>query len=157
MKRQLLIFITMMLSMAIHAGDVLYAEVSGTTMTLKCGDSVPADAIKYDGSDYWNGFRETITSAIVDESCASYTGTKLSWLFGKCINLQSIDGLSNLNTANATNMANIFHFLTSSLRILSTIPFTSTGSPAHPFAGSVESSPYLNWMILPPEVLTVPS
>ena len=46
---------------------------------------------------------------------------------------------------------------TSSLRILSTIPLTSTGSPNALFVGSVLSSPYWNWMILPPVDLTVPS
>ena len=99
----------MMLAMGVQAGEVLYAEVDGTNMTLKCGDAAPEGTQKYDGSDTWNlSFCKTITTATIDESCASYTGTTLALLFGNCSQLETITGLSNLNTANVTDMIGVF-------------------------------------------------
>ena len=40
MKKHLVLLVVMMLSMGVQAGEVLYAEVDGANMTLKCGDSV---------------------------------------------------------------------------------------------------------------------
>ena len=109
MKKQLLLLVTMMLSMGLQAGEVLYAEVDGTNMTLKCGDSAPEGTQKYDGGETWNlSFCKTITTATIDESCASYTGTTLALLFNYCIQLETITGLNNLNTANVTSMFGMF-------------------------------------------------
>lgn len=90
--------------------QALYAVISGETMTLKCGDpSTEAGSVTYDGYDTWNtSFKNTITTAIVDESCQNYTGTTLSGLFYECKNLTTISGLDYLNTENVTNMDHIF-------------------------------------------------
>ena len=107
--------------------QALYAVVSGTTMTLKCGDpSSEAGSFTYNDWSSWNNsFRNTITNVVVDASCQNYTGTTLSVLFYKCENLTTITGLDNLNTENVTNMENIFgscYALTSvDVRLLTTI------------------------------------
>lgn len=90
--------------------QALYAVISGETMTLKCGDpSTEAGSVTYDGYYTWNtSFKNTITTAIVDESCQNYTGTTLSGLFYECKNLTTISGLDYLNTENVTNMDHIF-------------------------------------------------
>ncbi len=92
------------------AGDVLYAEVSGTTMTLKCADTAPSGTTQYDGSNYnWNqSFRETITTIVVDGSCANYTGTTTKNLFSSYQKVTAISGLANLNTASVTDMSFMF-------------------------------------------------
>ena len=100
----------MMLAMGVQAGELLYAEVDGTNMTLKCGDAAPEGTQKYDGSDTWNlSFCKTITTATIDESCASHTGTTLALLFSNCYQLEAITGLNNLNTANVTRMVAMFY------------------------------------------------
>ena len=109
MKKHLVLLVVMMLSMGVQAGEVLYAEVDGANMTLKCGDSAPDGTFKYTGSDEWSrSLSSTITTVTVDASCTSYTGTSLASLFHGFGKLESIIGLSNLNTANVTSMKAMF-------------------------------------------------
>ena len=103
----------MMLSMGAQAGNVLYAEIDGTSMTLKCGDSAPETSDVYiatfHGHMDWNeSYQRTITSVTIDASCQNYTGTTLAWLFGYCWKLKTITDLSNLNTANVSDMRSMF-------------------------------------------------
>ncbi len=117
MKKHLVLLVVMMLSIGVQAGEVLYAEVDGTNMTLKCDDSAPDGTAKYTGSDEWSrSFCNAITTVTIDASCSSYTGTTLAWLFDNFSQLENIIDLSNLNTANVTSMRTMFgacHALTS--------------------------------------------
>lgn len=109
MKKHFVLFVIMMLSMGVQAGEVLYAEIDGTNMTLKCGDSAPDGTAKYTSSDEWSrSFCNTITTVTIDASCSSYTGTTLAWLFDNFSQLENIIDLSNLNTANVTSMRAMF-------------------------------------------------
>lgn len=113
MKQLLLLVTMMMLSMGAQAGNVLYAEIDGTSMTLKCGDSAPETSDVYiatfHGHMEWNeSYQRTITSVTIDASCQNYTGTTLAWLFGYCWKLKTITDLSNLNTANVSDMSSMF-------------------------------------------------
>ena len=110
--KKLLSFLTILtLSTGVQAGEVLYAEIDGTDMTLKCGDSAPEGTFKYEDGLTWNAsFSKTITTATIDASCASYTGTTLAMLFYYCEKLKTITGLSNLNTANVTDMSGMFAY-----------------------------------------------
>ena len=111
MKKQLLILLIVMLPKVVQAGEVLYAEIDGTNMTLKCGDTAPEGTFKYDDSHPWNlSFSKTITTATIDTSCNSYTGTTLAMLFYYCEKLETITGLSNLNTASVTDMSGMFSY-----------------------------------------------
>lgn len=109
---------------AVSAANVLYAVVDDTNMTLKCGEEskMPDGAVKYDETVGWNSyFCKIITSATIDASCAAYTGSTLSSLFDGCENMASITGLHNLNTANVTDMSNMFYGCSS----LTTLNLTS--------------------------------
>lgn len=109
MKKQLLLLVIMMLSMGAQAGEVLYAEIDGTNMSLKCGESAPDGTAKYTGSDEWSrSFSNTITTATIDASCTSYSGTTLAWLFCGFTQLETITSLNNLNTTNVTSMMAMF-------------------------------------------------
>lgn len=91
------------------AGDVLYAEVSGTTLTLKCGDSAPAGTTQFTAASDWSSaFSSTITTAVIDASCASFTGTSLGYLFYSFDHLVTITGLSNLRTNDVTDLRYMF-------------------------------------------------
>ncbi len=112
MKIFFIFLVIVMLPKVVQAGEVLYAEINGTNMTLKCGDSAPEGTFKYDVDDLpWNlSFSKTITTATIDTSCNSYTGTTLAMLFSNCEKLETITGLSNLNTANVTDMGGMFAY-----------------------------------------------
>ena len=111
---KLILLVSMMiLSMGAQAGNVLYAEIDGTSMTLKCGDSAPETTdvyiVTFHGHMNWNeSYQRTITSVTIDASCQNYTGTTLAWLFGNCWKLKTITDLSNLNTANVSDMSSMF-------------------------------------------------
>lgn len=112
-RRALVLALTLIAALTVQtawAGDVLYAEVSGTAMTLKCADTAPSGTTQYDGSNYnWNqSFRETITTIVVDGSCANYTGTTTKNLFSSYQKVTAISGLANLNTASVTDMSFMF-------------------------------------------------
>ncbi len=73
MKKHLVLLVVMMLSIGVQAGEVLYAEIDGTNMTLKCGDSAPDGTAKYTGSDEWSrSFRNAITTVTIDASCVNH-------------------------------------------------------------------------------------
>ena len=117
MKKHLVLLVVLMLSMGVQAGEVLYADVDGANMTLKCGYSAPDGTVIYTGSGEWSrSFSNTITKVTIDASCTSYTGTTLAFLFSEFNKLEAIIGLSNLNTANVSSMEAMFlscHALTS--------------------------------------------
>ena len=90
-----------------QAGDVLYAVKDGDNMILKCGDSAPESSCVYNGTTGWMTNRY-FTSATIDASCQSYSGNTLAYLFVDCNELQTVTGLSNLNTASTTSMEGMF-------------------------------------------------
>lgn len=113
MKTRILMLLAVLMLTAVgaKADDVLVAEVSGTTMTLKCVDyyNQPEGSYYFNASDSWStAFRATITKAVIDESCKNYKKTSLGNLFKDCAALETIEGLENLNTSKVTNMENIF-------------------------------------------------
>ena len=106
------------------AYDDLYAEVSsdGKAMTLKCTTTssattnASAGRYKYKfirsgfnwASEFTTDSKSAITTVNVDASCANYTGTNLEELFSFFTSLTTINGLSNLRTANVKRMNNMF-------------------------------------------------
>jgi surface protein len=94
----------------------LYAKISNsapTAMTLVCATSMPSESgytfTKYDGNGaYWNDdFNGTVLSITTDVSCRNYDGSSLGYFIYNFKELTSVD-VSNLNTANVTNMECMF-------------------------------------------------
>jgi surface protein len=120
MKKTRLLFTAFALLMsatAAMADNVLYAEFSdedddGTkeTMTLKYGDSNEYYFTGTRWEDFTDALKKTITMIDVDKSCKYFTGTSLQSLFYDFINVTAINNLKNLNTANVTNMKNLFFY-----------------------------------------------
>ena len=65
--------------------------------------SIPAWAGTYNES------KSSITSVVFDSSFKDYKPTSTSKWFYKCTNLKNIEGISNLNTENVTNMYCMFY------------------------------------------------
>ena len=104
-----LLAVSLMTATVAQAGNVLYAEVDGKTMTLKCGDSPPEGSYVYDGTTGWKwGNCYDATTAIIDASCQSYSGNTLDYLFCDGQKLETITGLGNLNTSSVTSMEGMF-------------------------------------------------
>lgn len=62
-----------------------------------------------DASPAWYGDRKSITTAWFDDSFANYANlTSTAYWFNGCSHLSTITGISNLKTANVTNMNNMF-------------------------------------------------
>ena len=109
--RIMLLAVLMASAAGAKADNWLYAEVSGTTVTIKCCDysAIPDGAITFNSSTSWNSsFRETVTTAVIDGSCSNFDRTSLSNLFMDCSVLETITGLENLNTSNVEWMDNMF-------------------------------------------------
>lgn len=112
--KKLFLFITMMLSMTAQADDVLYALVSGddTSIVLMCGNSVPENngtgPYAYDILNSSYSPAGNVRTLTVDISCQNYTGTTLRGLFSNFAYLETINGLSNLNTSHVTDMSLMF-------------------------------------------------
>ncbi len=94
-----------------------YAWLDGTTLRF-C-----YDALRYmhEGTTYpipWEGEHPgwwendvygDITEVVFEQSFANYYElTNASWMFSGCENLKSIDGMSNFNTSNVTDMSYMF-------------------------------------------------
>lgn len=111
-KRFSLIILMALLSMGVQAGDVLYGEIDGTNMIVKCGDFAPEGSVLLRSweSKVSISIRKSITSVTIDTSCTSYTGTSLDHLFAEFEKLKTITGLSNLNTTNVTSTAYMFYY-----------------------------------------------
>ena len=88
----------------------LYAVIDGTKMTLKASKTSISKATKYDPDTYWwtQSFSKTVTTAVIDATCKNYSGSSLDNLFYYCTKLESISGLSNLNTSGITSMEDMF-------------------------------------------------
>lgn len=113
MKTRILMLLAVLMVSAVgaKADNWLYAEVSGTTVTIKCCEytAIPDGAIKFNATDTWNSsFRETVTTAVIDESCQNFNRTSLKSLFRRCEVLENITGLENLNTSSVTDMRYMF-------------------------------------------------
>ena len=91
------------------ADNVLYAILDEYTMTLMFGEK-PNGAYVYDAknSNWSNDFRFGIYTAVIDASCRNFDGNSTRYLFYNFKNISSIEGLSNLNTENVTQMRNMF-------------------------------------------------
>ena len=91
------------------ADNVLYATVDGNTMTLMFGEK-PDGAYVHDASNsnWATSFKYGIFTAVIDASCRNFDGNSTRYLFYKFGNISSIEGLSNLNTENVTQMDNMF-------------------------------------------------
>ena len=101
-----------MLAMTAKAATYsLYAVIDGTTMTLKASTKSIKGATKYDPDTYWwtQSFSKTVTTAVIDATCKNYSGSSLDNLFYYCTKLESISGLSNLNTSGITSMKDMFY------------------------------------------------
>lgn len=114
MKKKLMLLLMVMLAMTAKA-DVyyLYAVVDGTELTIKAArigySFVPKGGVLFQKENSWNStFRDNVTTAVIDASCKNYDGSKLDYLFYRCSKLETISGLSNLNTSNVTTMEDMF-------------------------------------------------
>ena len=114
MKKKLMLLLMVMLAMTAKA-DVyyLYAVVDGTELTIKAArigyTFVPKGGVLFQKENSWNStFRDNVTTAVIDASCKNYDGSKLDYLFYRCSKLETISGLSNLNTSNVTTMEDMF-------------------------------------------------
>ena len=114
MKKKLMLLLMVMLAMTAKA-DVyyLYAVVDGTELTIKAArigyTVVPKGGVLFQKENSWNStFRDNVTTAVIDASCKNYDGSKLDYLFYRCSKLETISGLSNLNTSNVTTMEDMF-------------------------------------------------
>lgn len=89
---------------------VLYAVVSGSDMTLKCGMVEPG-AYGFNTYESWaSSFRGSIKHITIDESCRNFNNTSLKCLFNRCSNLEDISGIENLNTENVTVISRLFAY-----------------------------------------------
>ena len=114
MKKKLMLLLMVMLAMTAKA-DVyyLYAVVDGTELTINAArigyTVVPKGGVLFQKENSWNStFRDNVTTAVIDASCKNYDGSKLDYLFYRCSKLETISGLSNLNTSNVTTMEDMF-------------------------------------------------
>ena len=115
MKKKLMLLLMVMLAMTAKA-DVyyLYAVVDGTELTIKAArigyTFVPKGGVLFQKENSWNStFRDNVTTAVIDASCKNYDGSKLDYLFYRCSKLETISGLSNLNTSYVTTMEYMFY------------------------------------------------
>ena len=89
---------------------VLYAVVSGSDMTLKCGMVEPG-AYAYNTYESWaSSFRGSVKHITIDESCRNFKNTSLKCLFNRYSNLEDISGIENLNTENVTVISRLFAY-----------------------------------------------
>lgn len=88
---------------------VLYAEFSTDykTMTIKYGEA-PSGAETYTNGNSWTNVTYKTVNIIVDGSCASYDGTRMNHLFYDFPLLETISGLTNLNTNSVESMRSMF-------------------------------------------------
>lgn len=85
----------------------LCATMSGTAMTVSYAQA-PTVAARYTvGTGFGNAFK-TATSITLDATCANFVTTSLACLFKGFSAATSITGLENLNTANVTDMDDVF-------------------------------------------------
>lgn len=96
-----------------------YAVYNGTdTLTFKCDAYMPSEnAWDVSNTNYtsntsvpWYSNRNNITKVVFDPSFADARPTSTAMWFNKCYNLTAIEGISNLNTSEVTNMANMFEY-----------------------------------------------
>lgn len=83
------------------------------TMTLQFLPyiSMPDDCCRYDGTNSWNSsFCHDVLTCVIDESCQNYAGTTLSNLFYDCYRMTTINGMTNLRTADVTDMSYMFAY-----------------------------------------------
>ena len=113
MKTKKLIFALLGLllatSLSADPTKVLYAEFSTDykTMTIKYGEA-PSGAETYTNGNSWTNVTYKTVNIIVDGSCASYDGTRMNHLFYDFPLLETISGLTNLNTSSVESMRSMF-------------------------------------------------
>ncbi len=96
-------------SLSADPTKVLYAEFSTDykTMTIKYGEA-PSGAETYTNGNSWTNVTYKTVNIIVDGSCASYDGTRMNHLFYDFPLLETISGLTNLNTSSVESMRSMF-------------------------------------------------
>ena len=96
-----------------------YANLSGNTLTFyyddkaasRLGTLFPVEFNSgYMQMPSWYGVRSRVNTVVFDESFAAYHPTSTSCWFYNCSNLQSIEGIENLNTEDVTSMNAMFRF-----------------------------------------------
>ena len=97
---------------------IAYAVFDSTTgtLTFKYDNNKPADAyLMNTGTNFpgWNEKRDKIKKVVFDPSFAGARPTSCYGWFAPCRNLADIEGISNLNTENVTDMSYMFSNCTS--------------------------------------------
>ena len=97
---------------------IAYAVLDSTTgtLTFKYDNNKPADAyLMNTGTNFpgWNEKRDNIKKVVFDPSFAGARPTSCYGWFAPCRNLADIEGISNLNTENVTDMSYMFSNCTS--------------------------------------------
>ena len=111
MKQKLLTLFAALLTLATTtanaANEVLYATVSGSTMTINCGNSAPSGSYKFTAYYGFDGITKgNITT--VNITCINYTGGNLANIFQNYTKLEKVTGLSYLLTSNTTDTSCMF-------------------------------------------------
>ena len=98
--------------------DVPYALFNSETKTLTLGyDKIlPQGAVEIEpeeiNSNNWIGYgvatADEVVKVKIGESFSKYQPTKCSFWFNDCVNLIEIDGLTNINAVDVTNMKSMF-------------------------------------------------
>ena len=86
-------------------------DSSTGTLTFKYDNSKPADAYLMNTGIYypdWYDNGEDINNVVFDPSFAGARPTSCCGWFASCRNLADIEGISNLNTENVTDMRSMF-------------------------------------------------
>ena len=91
-------------------------DSSTGTLTFKYDNSKPADAYLMNTGTHvpgWNEKKDKIKKVVFDPSFAGTRPTSCHGWFASCRNLADIEGISNLNTENVTNMRLMFQYCAS--------------------------------------------
>ena len=107
--------IVMLFSLPANAqGTVGYAELKGSTLTFKGGESVPTGAFalntgNYNPGWYANDIKGSVTKVVFDESFKDVRPTSCYKWFCDFSQLTKIEGIENLNTEDVTDMSVMFY------------------------------------------------
>lgn len=104
--RTALMLVLIFCSSAVWAEKQMYVRITGSTMTFYYDENMTDG--DYYGSNY-DGIEEgNITRVIFDSSFADARPFSTHQWFSGYENLQSIEGIANLNTSNVTDMYQMF-------------------------------------------------
>lgn len=115
MKRFLLSFMLLAVSLAMVADNIAYAALSkdATTLTFSYG-TPPTDLLTWEvnntGDTYpgWYDMRAKITKVVFEPYFAFARPKSCDWWFYECSNLTMIEGIENLNTSEVNDMRCMF-------------------------------------------------